>query len=214
MKDVEVWVAIDERRTALADLAGRFSAEQWQQHSLCGGWTVRDVAAHLTMPLLSRGELMRLALRYPGSTNRLIRDGSIAMAQRYSTDEIVARLHRLVGYHKPFPTLTCREALVDVVGHTLDIAIPLGIPVQLPPDQVAVAASHVFSYAGNKKSKVFKKLPYGGLRLRATDLDWSVGEGPEVQGRMTDLFLVLIGRPAGIAGLRGAGAEQLTAHPG
>ncbi|WP_153503280.1 maleylpyruvate isomerase family mycothiol-dependent enzyme [Cumulibacter manganitolerans] len=214
MNDNEVWAAVDDRRAALADVLAGASPEQWRHPSLCEGWTVRDVAAHLTMPLLSTGELLRLAMRYPGSTNRLIRDGSIALAARYSTDEIVARLRRLVGYHKPFPGLTCREALIDVVGHTLDIAIPLGLPVQLPPEQVAEAARHVWSYGGSRKSKVFKKLPYGGLRLSATDTAWSVGEGASVEGSMTDLFLVLTGRPAGLPGLRGAGTAQLAAHAG
>lgn len=211
MNDNEVWAAVDERRTELADLVAGLSSRQWQHPSLCEGWTVRDVSAHLTMPLLSLGSLVGLMLRHPGGTNRLIRDGSIALAKRYSTEEIVARLYRLVGYHKPIPGLTCREALVDVVGHTLDITLPLGLPVRLPPEQVAEAANHVLSYRGGKHSKVFRKLPYDGLRLSATDIDWSAGDGPEVRGAMTDLFLLLTGRPAGLAGLHGAGAPRLTA---
>lgn len=214
MNDNEVWAAVDERRAELADLAACLSPQQWQHSSLCDGWTVRDVGAHLTMPLLSIGGLFALMLRHPGGTNRLIREGSIALAKRYSTDEIVARLYQLVGYHKPLPGLTCREALVDVLGHTLDITIPLALTVRLPPQQVAEAANQVLSYGGGKNARVFKKLPYSGLRLSATDTDWSAGDGPEVAGSMTDLFLVLTGRRAGLAGLHGAGAELLTSPAG
>ena len=49
------------------------------------------------------------------------------------------------------------------------------------------------------------------MRLRATDLDWSYGQGPlPVEGRAEHLLLVAYGRrvPAGL--LSGAGAERFT----
>ncbi|MGW2371621.1 hypothetical protein [Kitasatospora sp. NPDC001683] len=50
-----------------------------------------------------------------------------------------------------------------------------------------------------------------GVRLRATDADWSYGQGPlPVEGRAEHLLLVAYGRrlPAGL--LSGAGAERFT----
>jgi uncharacterized protein (TIGR03083 family) len=43
-----VWAAIDSQRLRTADLLEGLSEEQWRHPSLCDGWTVRDVAAHLS----------------------------------------------------------------------------------------------------------------------------------------------------------------------
>lgn len=209
MDDTQVWSAIDRRRQDVVDLVAGLSPTELATPSLCEGWTVRDVAAHLTMVLLTRRELVGLALRHPGGTNRLIRDGSITLSRRYDDEELLRRLRRLVGHHRPFPGLTCREALVDVLGHTPDMALPLGKEVHLPPDEVAEAADQVLAYAGTGKAKVFRPLPWPGLRLVADDHDWSFGTGPEVRGSMTDLFLLVTGRTARLGALRGPGAEQL-----
>lgn len=44
-----VWGGIDDQRTRTADLLEQLTAEQWEHPSLCRGWTVRHVAAHLTL---------------------------------------------------------------------------------------------------------------------------------------------------------------------
>lgn len=83
MDDTEVWSAVDRRRRAIVDLLTGLTPGEWDTPSLCEGWTVRDVAAHLTMPLLSMRQLILLAIRYPGGTNHLIREGSIDLARRH-----------------------------------------------------------------------------------------------------------------------------------
>ncbi|MDO5501275.1 MAG: maleylpyruvate isomerase family mycothiol-dependent enzyme [Propionibacteriaceae bacterium] len=209
MNDDEVWAAVDRRRLAIIDLLEGLSPEKWEVQSLCEAWTVHQVAAHLTMPLLGMGGLLGLAVRYPGSTNRLIRDGSIHLARTHDTAEILDRLRRLVGYHKPFPGLTCLEALIDAVGHTLDLTIPLDRYAPLPADEAAVAADRVLSYRGRGNAKVFRRTPIAGYRLSATDHPWSTGSGPEITATMTDLFLLLTGRTARIDALTGPGADRL-----
>jgi uncharacterized protein (TIGR03083 family) len=209
MDDTEVWAAVDRRRSALVELLSGLHREEWDTPSLCEGWTVRDVAAHLTMVLLGKRQLVALALRYPGTTNRLIREGSKDLARRHDTDELVAMIGRMVGLHRPFPGLTCREALVDAVGHSLDMLVPLGRAVDIPPADVAEAADRVVAYGGRGKAKVFRSLPWQEFRLTADDHAWSTGDGPEVSGTMTDLFLLLTGRTVRLAELRGPGAERL-----
>src|ERR1700733_14967010 len=41
-------------RERLADLLGGLSPEQWAAPSLCAGWRVGEVAAHITMPFRTR----------------------------------------------------------------------------------------------------------------------------------------------------------------
>ncbi len=110
--------------------------------------------------------------------------------------------------HRPFPGLTCRESLIDAVGHTLGMTMPLGRDISIPVAEVADAAHRVVSYRGRGSAKVFRLLPLT-FRLTATDHDWSTGDSTEVTGAMTDLFLLLTGRVTRIEKLGGPGADQL-----
>lgn len=209
--EADVWAAVDRRREAIVALLADLDPKEWDAPSLCEAWTVRQVAAHLTMPLLSRPALVAMALRHPGSTNRLIRDSAIELARRHDTETLVEQIVQMVGHHRPFPGLTCREALIDAVGHTFDITLPLGREVDVPPADIAAAADRVVAYAGRGKAKVFRSLPVWELRLAATDHPWVTGAGPVVTGRMADLFLALTGRTARLDALTGPGAERLRA---
>ena len=44
-----LWAGIDDQRSRTAALLEGLAPEQWDHPSLCDGWTVRHVAAHLTM---------------------------------------------------------------------------------------------------------------------------------------------------------------------
>ncbi len=45
-----LWDDVAAERRAIADLLDTLTPEQWETPSLCGAWTVRDLAAHLVMP--------------------------------------------------------------------------------------------------------------------------------------------------------------------
>lgn len=209
MNDEQIWSAIAGYRRGILDLLTGVDRAEWATPSLCEGWTVRDVAAHLTMTLLSLRNLARLFLRYRGNTNLLIREGSISIGRRHTDDELLVRLRTVVNQRRTMPGLTNRELLLDVMAHSQDIALPLGRAIELDPEHAAVAADRVLSYGGRGNAKVFKALPLEGLRLAATDHPWSWGEGLTVSGNMAYLFLLLVGRTARLAGLSGPGAPEL-----
>lgn len=211
MEDPTVWTAVDRRRAALADFLASRPPGDWDRPSLCEAWTVREAAAHLTLPALPPWRLFPLFLRYPGNTNRTIRDGSRAVARGMDNEQIVGAIRRMVGLHRHFPGLTCREALIDLVGHTQDIALPLGAEVPIPAAEIAEAADRVVSYGGRGNARVFHRLPTEGFRLVAEDHPWSTGHGPEVTGSIRDLFLVLTGRTVHLDHLGGPGADRLRA---
>lgn len=78
------------------------------------------------------------------------------------------------------------------------------------PDQDALAvAGYVWG----------KSFPYGaqrrlrGVRLSATDVDWTVGEGAPVEGPVSALLLLMTGRTASLPELSGAGVTRLTMTP-
>lgn len=48
-----------------------------------------------------------------------------------------------------------------------------------------------------------------GVKLQATDADWSIGSGPEVSGPMVSLVLAIAGRAGALKDLSGKGLATL-----
>jgi len=79
LTDDHIWSAIDGQRGRVADLLESLTDEQWQHPSLCEGWTVRDVGAHLTLQQMTLARAVRLVLRNPShalDVNRIIHESS------------------------------------------------------------------------------------------------------------------------------------------
>ena len=93
--------------------------------------------------------------------------------------------------------------------HGQDIAIPLHRELEMPTTAAAVVATRVWTQRGTRTARVFRHVPIRGFRLSATDITWSVGDGPEIQGPITAILLLLTGRLAALPRLSGAGAESL-----
>ena len=207
MDDEEIWRAIDAHRLLTADLLGSLSDAQWRQPSLCEGWTVRDVAAHLTLQQLGVRELLFGALRHPGRLNRMIRESARRRA-RLPREQIVAEIRAMVGSRRHNVGVTPKETLVDILVHSQDIAIPLGRRLDAAPAAAAEAATRVWSYSGGSKAKVFKKIPLAGVQFSATDIAWTVGTGHQVKGPILAILLALTGRRAALPMLSGDGAPR------
>jgi uncharacterized protein (TIGR03083 family) len=212
MDEAQVWTAIDEQRRRVVAVLRSVTDPEWDHPSLCAGWTVRHVAAHLTLQELTVGDVMRFALRHPSllrDVNRVIHESAKLQAAALSTDEIVAGVQATVGRRRHNVGVTPRETLVDIVVHGLDIAVPLRRRLDVPGEVAAEAASRVRALDGTVKNRVFRKLPLAPYRLVATDVDWSVGDGPEIQGPVVALLLLLTGRRVGLDDVSGEGAERL-----
>jgi uncharacterized protein (TIGR03083 family) len=209
MNEDELWAAIDAQRLRTADVLEALTPREWERPSLCDGWTVRHVAAHLTLQQMTLGSALRGALRHPGSVNHVI-DASARDRARLPTDRIVAEIRGMVGSRKHNVGLTPYETLIDIVVHGQDIAVPTGRTLEVPPEVAATAASRVWADRNSRKSKVFKPMPYDGNTLVATDTDWSVGEGPEVRGPVLALLLLLTGRSVVLPQLEGEGVAALS----
>jgi uncharacterized protein (TIGR03083 family) len=53
----EAWQTIDDERLSLAELLDELSAQESETPSLCAGWRVREVAAHLSRILATMSML-------------------------------------------------------------------------------------------------------------------------------------------------------------
>ncbi len=204
----DIWNTIDEQRARTADLLEQLTEDEWSRPSLCEGWTVRDVAAHLTLQQLTVVDLVRMALRHPGGVNTIIRESSRHRA-RQPTAELIADLRGMIGSRRHNVGITPLETMIDLLVHGQDIAIPLQRDLPMPPDAATAGATRMWSTRGTGKARVFADVPLDGFRFSATDTEWSSGSGPEVRGPISAILLLLAGRRAGLSRLEGDGAEEL-----
>jgi len=194
-----VWQHVDEQRAALADVLEGLGPDEWDHPSLCAGWKVRDVAAHvISSPQSGLGTVSVAMLRAKGNFNRCILDEGKRAGIR-PTAQILADYRQYAGSRRRPPGTTYLDPLLDVLVHTQDIVVPLGRRHDMPPAAACAAAGRVWGTSFPFRAR--KNL--AGLRLVASDVAWSVGDGPAVHGPMASLLLVLTGRPAGLAGLTG-----------
>jgi uncharacterized protein (TIGR03083 family) len=200
----------------LVRLGRSLSPEQWRAPSLCDGWRACDVYGHMTYggvtPL--HRVLPTLLLRYRGNLTRGSRHESIRYADAHSQAEVVDAFerssHHPVGIGK---RIKPHELHLDHVIHELDVRRPLGLPTEFGADELRMA----LDAAVRVKSPLFApRARAGGLRLVATDVDWSAGEpgAVAVEGPAEDLLLALGGRPAGLAALHGDGVALLAQRVG
>ncbi|HET6938085.1 MAG TPA: maleylpyruvate isomerase family mycothiol-dependent enzyme [Nocardioides sp.] len=183
-----VWQHIDTERAWLADLLEALPEQAWDQDSLCHGWSVRDVGAHLAMAHARFRDIAWPALRTGFRYNAMI---SYAAVQSPLThQQIVETLRGFIGSRRRAPLVTDLEPLLDVLIHTQDICLPLGIEHPMPVDAARVAANRVLSLRGPMRLWDAPR----GLRLVATDIDWAFGDGAELKEPIQSHLLRLTGR--------------------
>ena len=207
----QIWQVIEAQRLSVADLLDDLADEEWRQPSLCEGWTVRDVAAHLTLQQIGIGGLLATMISFRGSFDRTIQHAARRRAA-WPTDRIAADIRDTAGFRRHNLGVTYLETLTDILVHGQDIALPLGRRLDLPPAAAAVAADRVLSMRWPPPLPAARKMR--GFRLVATDTSWSTGDGPEVQGPMGAILLVCAGRLTALPQLSGEGAPALAAAVG
>jgi uncharacterized protein (TIGR03083 family) len=201
----QAWQVIHQERAALADMLETLTPEEWEHPSLCAGWSVRDVAAHvISAPEARVGQMAAALVRARGSFNRAAHDETQRLSRR-PTGQIVHDYRRLAGSRRLAPGTNHRQALLDILVHTQDIAIPLGRHHEMPVEAARASAeafrNNLFPFNARRR--------LAGCRLEATDIDWAGGEGAVVRGPIAALLLLITGRPAALPELTGDGVPQL-----
>jgi uncharacterized protein (TIGR03083 family) len=200
-----VWTAVDAERLSLAALLEDLDDDEWETPSLCTGWRVREVAAHLTQAHASVWAATRGIIRARGDFNRMIDTLARERAATLPAAEYPALLRAMAGSRKKAPGVSALEPLIDLLVHGQDIAIPLGRDRVMP-----LAAAHLsiervwpnlFPFRAGRR--------FARIAFTATDCSWSGGEGTPVEGPISAILLVLTGRAAGLSRLSGPGVTEV-----
>jgi hypothetical protein len=115
----------------------------------------------------------------------------------------------MIGSRRHNAFVTPLETLTDILVHSQDVAIPLGLDLTMRPTPSTLAATRRWDTRSTRLAMVFRRLPLDGYRLTATDTDWTRGQGPEIAGPIGALLLLLTGRGAALERLTGEGADAL-----
>lgn len=203
--DDAIFAEISDERRSLARTLDTFTAEQWDTPSLCDAWTVRDVAAHLVVPLIVPLWRFGLAMvRTRGNFDRANQQMTQRVRRKHG-DELPALLTAHADKKFTPPGHGPLAPLSDVIVHGLDVCRPLGIEHHVPEHRMTTMLDFLVPESGAAQFKG----PELRLQWRATDVNWSRGEGPVVEGSAGTLALVLTGRSSALADITGPGAEQL-----
>lgn len=194
----------EEERADLLVLLRELTAAQWHARSLCANWRVRDVATHIvSYDELSKAATVATFLR-GGLRTGTVNDVALARYRDLDTDgivELVARNQKPRGLPSGFKG---GIALTDGTIHHQDIRRALGLPRTIPEPRLVPALSFSLG-APTLPSKGNAK----GLRLTATDVDWTAGDGPEVTGSGEALLMAAAGRSSALDELTGDGLPTL-----
>ncbi|OBF54230.1 DinB family protein [Mycobacterium sp. 852002-53434_SCH5985345] len=194
-----------DERADLADFLATLTPQQWNAPSLCSKWTVKEVVAHVVSyeELGPLALLKRFAKGWVVRANQVGVDEFAGLSARQLLDFLRAHLQPR-GLTAGFGGMI---ALVDGTIHHQDIRRALGRPRSVPADRLERVLGLV---PGNPRLGAGRRIR--GLRLRATDVDWEHGRGPEVTGPGEALLMAMSGRPAALADLAGPGLDTLAAR--
>ena len=196
-----------DERLEFADFLAGLTPEQWDAPTLCEGWSVRDVAAHcVSFEQMSGGAVAARFLRGRLQTDRINALGIADLAGR-STDDLVALMRDNAEPHGFGGGFGGRVALTDNMIHHQDIRRTLGIPRAITTERLHTAMDFA-RYASTIRGAWQAR----GVRLVATDLDWSHGRGPEVHGTGEALLMAMAGRSDALRDLEGPGTATLAAR--
>jgi len=199
---------IAAQRGELAAVLDALPASGWDQPTLCAGWRVREVVAHVTMPFRYRGPRFVFELaRSRGKFNQMADRVARRDAARMPAAELAAAVRSNTGHPWRPPGGGFAGALTHDVIHSLDVTVPLGLPFAIPEERLR----RVLPASVNDKAVMFFGADLAGIEFRASDLDWTLGAGTPLTGTGADLLLAMCGRKLPAGRLEGEPSPRFTA---
>lgn len=184
-------LAIDTftQRRYLAEILESLTTQQWSHPSLCTGWRVREVVAHITLPyrhstLRVLGGIVAAGGRFNVFSDRIARRDT----RRLTDSQLLDSLVRNIEHPWRPPGGGQVGALSHDVIHGLDITEPLALPGP-PTERIRTVLAHT-----EPRQLDYFGVDLSGVRLQATDCDISIGGGDVLHLPAKDILLIVTGR--------------------
>jgi uncharacterized protein (TIGR03083 family) len=200
----EIWATIAAERGALANDLAELAPAQWDTKSLCAGWTVRDIVAHLSATASLNPVTFFLGMTKAGFNFDKFANGQVAKHRGADPAATLGEFSSL-QHSTSAPPGPKVSWLGEVVIHGADVRRPLGIPHTYTPG----AIRQVIDFYKGSNVLIGSKRRIEGLALHATDDDWQHGQGERVDGPLLSLLLAMTGRGAACDDLTGPGVLTL-----
>lgn len=208
MKTDYLPLMLEESRDLAALLDGLDGA-QWHESSLCAGWRVKDVVAHMavghSMSVLAFGAAVA---RHRFSVDATSLALARSFADRHSERQVLELF--VAGTSGP-PRAAARfvpvhELFTDHLVHHQDIRRPLGLHREIPSERLLAALQSL----PRLSSRIGSRKRMSGLRVVASDVEFDSGAtAPELRGPAEALVMTLTGRCSALAELSGPGVDVL-----
>jgi uncharacterized protein (TIGR03083 family) len=195
---------IHAERRSLAEFLDTISPEQWTTPTLCEKWNVQDLVGHLTAAgNITAPHFFGGFIRTGFNFDKFV-EGDLCKYAKGSPADVRSRYDAIIESDRtpPGPSYV---ALGEVMVHGEDIRRPLGARGEHPAEHLTTLAEMYKKTGAPLRAK--KRL--AGLKLEATDVDWSTGDGPEVRGPCMSLILAMVGRTGALDDCEGPGVETL-----
>jgi uncharacterized protein (TIGR03083 family) len=194
-------------RQSLSDFLGTLEPPQWTAPTWCDKWNVQDLVAHLTAAGNITAPHFFAGFIKTGFKFDAFVEGDLRNYSGGSPGDVKARFDQIIPSTRK-PPGPAYIALGEVMVHGEDIRRPLGATGDHEPEHLITLAD-TYKKAG---APLHAKRRLEGLKLQATDIEWSTGDGPEVRGPCMSLILAMVGRDQALADCEGDGVETLRAR--
>jgi uncharacterized protein (TIGR03083 family) len=196
----------DELHAVLVDLP----AEDWDRPSLCGGWKIRDVIAHL----ISMNSAGLLGFMQATVSIHWFNATEVRRRSSRTPDRLLREFERVMGMRGLGRVVPPPAMLVEWLVHSQDIRRALGLPREVPPERLELLLRRCVSIVSFVPGFGFTggRWRVRGLRLQAIDIGWTWGRGPEVAGAAEAILMAVLGRRSALTELTGDGLPVLAAR--
>jgi uncharacterized protein (TIGR03083 family) len=199
--------AIAAQRTELAGILGELDTAGWDAPTLCQGWRVPDLVAHMTMPFrYSMPRFLAELARSHGDFHKMADRTSRRDARQMSGPALATSMRDNARHPWKPPRGGYQGALTHDMVHGLDFTIPLGIDRKIAEEPLRAVLDGLAKPFGQR----YFEVDLDGVELVADDLDWRFGSGAALYGTAQDHLALLAGRKLPPNHLRGADAERFT----
>jgi uncharacterized protein (TIGR03083 family) len=195
---------VHAERASLSDFLDTLTPAQWSSPTWCDKWNVQELVGHLTAAgNITAPHFFAGFLKAGFNFDKTVDTDLRSYAQGTPTD-VKARYDAIITSNRK-PPGPAYVALGEVMVHGEDIRRSQGTKGEHDAEHL-VTLAELYKKTG---APLRAKKRVAGLQLRATDVEWTTGEGPEVSGPCMSLILGMVGRTAALDDCDGPGVDTL-----